>query len=101
MATTEEVEAMRKFKKQSCMIRDEDDLEQEKLLEELNRLKLENEEYKKRQHNVSFSINEKGAVAVHGLGKYPVALYKVQWEKILANQEQLRIFIKENLDNLH
>jgi regulator of replication initiation timing len=97
MATTEEVEAM---KKQSITICEDKEENISDILEELNRLKLENEEYKKRQQAVYFTVNEKGAVAVHGLGKYPVALYKVQWEKILAQQENLRNFINENLHNL-
>ncbi len=100
MATAEEVESMRNFEKQNCIDKNEEENLKD-MLDELNRLKLENEEYKKKQNIVSFSINEKGAVAVHGLGKYPVALYKVQWEKILTYQEQLRAFIKENSSNIN
>jgi hypothetical protein len=41
-------------------------------------------------------VSEKGGVSVYGLGRFPVTLYKEQWEKLLAATEQIKIFIQEN-----
>ena len=41
-------------------------------------------------------MSEKGGVSVYGLGRFPVTLYKEQWEKLLDMVEELRAFIREN-----
>ena len=66
------------------------------MMEEIKRLRMENEEFKKRQRPVSFSVSDKGAISVHGIGKYPFTLYKVQWERILDKSADLRQFIKDH-----
>lgn len=71
------------------------------MMEEIKRLRMENEEFKKRQRPISFSVNERGAVSMHGLGKYPVTLYKVQWERIMANIEPLKEYIKDHESELN
>ena len=71
------------------------------MMEELKRLKMENEEFKKRQRPVTFCVNEKGAVSMFGLGKYPVTLYKIQWERIMAHIDPLKEFIKDNEHKLN
>jgi hypothetical protein len=38
--------------------------------------------------------SEKGALSVYGLGRFPVTLYREQWEKLLAGE--IRTFIHEN-----
>jgi hypothetical protein len=45
-------------------------------------------------------VSEKGAVSVYGLGRFPVTLYKEQWEKLLAMAEQIKQFMVENNDKL-
>ena len=45
-------------------------------------------------------VSEKGAVSVYGLGRFPVTLYKEQWEKLLAMSEDIKKFIAENKDRL-
>ncbi len=66
---------------------------------ELERLKAENEALKKTRKttgNMSFKVSEKGAVSVYGLGRFPVTLYKEQWDKLLTASEQIKAFMEEN-----
>lgn len=69
---------------------------------ELERLKTENEALKqgRRGGSTSMKVSEKGAVSVYGLGRFPVTLYKEQWEKLLAMSDQIKEFIQENKDKL-
>jgi hypothetical protein len=69
----------------------------EDLKAELERLRAENEALKKpgRGH-ISVRVSEKGGVSVYGLGRFPVTLYKEQWEKLLTEAEQIKSFIKDN-----
>lgn len=70
---------------------------EEELRAELDRLKAENEALKSRgSRGVSLKVSEKGAVSVYGLGRFPVTLYKEQWEKLLDMGDEIRRFIKEN-----
>lgn len=41
-------------------------------------------------------VSEKGALSVYGLGRFPVTLYKEQWEKLLDPGEAIRQFLAEN-----
>ena len=49
---------------------------------------------------VSLKVSEKGAVSVYGLGRFPVTLYKEQWEKLLGLSEEIKTFIHENKERL-
>lgn len=61
----------------------------------------ENEALKKAlRATVSLKVSEKGAVSVYGLGRFPVTLYKGQWERLLATADQIREFIEANHDKL-
>lgn len=71
------------------------------IMEELKQLRMENSELKKRQRPITFSVTERGAVSMNGLGKYPVTLYKVQWERIISNIAPLQDFISEHEDELN
>ena len=69
----------------------------EDLKAELERLKQENERLKTRQtRGVSLKVSEKGGVSVYGLGRFPVTLYKEQWQRLLDMADDIRAFIKEN-----
>ena len=74
----------------------------ENLIAELERLKAENESLKKSRAGggVSLKVSEKGAVSVYGMGRFPVTLYKEQWEKLLAMSDQIKAFISENATRL-
>lgn len=72
-----------------------DNMTDEDLKAELERLRAENEQLKQRAvRGVSLKVSEKGAVSVYGLGRFPVTLYKEQWTKLLAMAEDIKAFIK-------
>ena len=71
--------------------------------QELERLRAENERLKQQSTKagaLSFRVSEKGAVSVYGLGRFPVTLYQEQWDKLLAQIEDLRRFIDANRASL-
>jgi hypothetical protein len=74
----------------------------EEMQTELERLKAENEALKKpaARGTISFKVSEKGAVSVYGLGRFPVTLYKEQWEKLLDRGDEIRKFMVENASKL-
>jgi hypothetical protein len=64
---------------------------------ELERLRAENEALKGRAaKRETLRVSEKGGVSVYGLGRFPVTLYKEQWEKLLAMTDDLRAFLAEH-----
>ncbi len=73
------------------------DMTPEQMQEELERLRTENEALKKRsEKGLSLKVSQKGGVSVYGLGRFPVTLYKEQWEKLLDMSDDIRAFIQEN-----
>jgi len=71
--------------------------EEENLKDELERLRAENERLKKRSsRGVTMKVSEKGALSVYGLGRFPVTLYKEQWQRLLEMADDIRVFITEN-----
>ncbi|TXH43038.1 MAG: hypothetical protein E6Q97_34845 [Desulfurellales bacterium] len=50
----------------------------------------------KQPKGLSIKVSAKGAVAVYGLGRFPVTLYKSQWDKLLAEAETIKAFIEAN-----
>ena len=69
----------------------------ENIQAELARLRAENAALKGRAATgVSLKVSEKGAVSVYGLGRFPVTLYKEQWQKLLDMAEDIRAFIREH-----
>jgi hypothetical protein len=75
------------------------DMADENIHAELERLKAENEslrEKQKRGSAVSMKVSEKGAVSVYGLGRFPVTLYQEQWSKLLSLSDDIKQFIEEN-----
>jgi hypothetical protein len=68
---------------------------------ELERLRAENSRLKQRgSRGVSMKVSEKGGVSIYGLGRFPVTLYKEQWEKLLDMSDDIRAFIQENASKL-
>lgn len=64
---------------------------------EIERLRAENEALKKpTRGQMSLRVSEKGALSVYGLGRFPVTLYREQWEKLLGMSDEIRRFIQEN-----
>jgi len=68
----------------------------EDLKAEIERLRAENENLKKpaQRGQISMKVSEKGALSVYGLGRFPVTLYREQWDKLLGVSDQIREFIK-------
>ena len=69
---------------------------------ELERLRAENAKLKQRStpRGISMKVSEKGGVSIYGMGRFPVTLYKEQWEKLLDMADEIRAFIKENQSKL-
>ena len=64
---------------------------------EIERLRAENETLKKpARGQLSLRVSEKGALSVYGMGRFPVTLYREQWEKLLGMSDQILQFIKDN-----
>jgi len=61
---------------------------------ELERLRAENEALKGRAaKGINLKVSEKGAVSVYGLGRFPLTLYKEQWEKVLDMEQDIRALV--------
>ena len=77
-------------------------MSEENLQAEIERLRAENEAFKRgpRGGGVTLKVSEKGGVSVYGLGRFPVTLYKEQWQKLLSMAEEIKKFIAENNDRL-
>jgi hypothetical protein len=74
---------------------------EEDLKAELERLRAENEALKKpTRGKVFLKVSEKGGLSVYGLGRFPVTLYREQWERLLALSDEIRNFIRDNDETL-
>jgi hypothetical protein len=71
---------------------------EEDLQAEIARLRAENEALKQpaRRGELFMKVSEKGALSVYGLGRFPVTLYREQWEKLLRMADQITEFIRQN-----
>lgn len=70
--------------------------EEELLKAEIERLRAENEALKKPARQMSLKVSEKGGLSVYGLGRFPVTLYRQQWETLLGMADEIRTFIRDN-----
>ena len=70
----------------------------EDLRQEVERLRAENEALKERSsaRPANLKVSQKGAVSLYGLGRFPVTLYKEQWERVLDMADEIRAFIAEH-----
>ena len=71
----------------------------EELRAELERLRRENEALKQKQSSprtVQLKVSQKGAVSLYGLGRFPVTLYKEQWERVIEMADEIRRFLAEH-----
>jgi hypothetical protein len=73
----------------------------EEMQKKLEKLEAENAAMKRaRNAGISIRVSEKGALSVYGLGRFPVTLYREQWERLLAASDEIKAFIAENVDKL-
>ncbi len=64
---------------------------------ELERLREENARLTGRPaRGLTLKVSEKGALSVYGLGRFPVTLYKEQWQKLLEVADEIRAFLRDN-----
>ena len=64
---------------------------------ELDRLRAENAKLKGGDKGtLSMKVSEKGALSVYGMGRFPVTLYKEQWQKLLSSASEIEAFLREN-----
>ncbi len=64
----------------------------------IDRLKAENVRLGRQPDRrvLSMKVSQKGALSVHGLGRFPVTRYKEQWTRLLAAADDIRAFLKDN-----
>ena len=65
-------------------------------LRKLNRLIA----WRKRVSKPTLRVSEKGAVALYGVGRYPLVLYKAEWRVIFQYEAQIREFLEANFKKL-
>ena len=71
---------------------------------ELARMRAENEKMKaalaeaNKPRSMTLKVGQSGGLSVYGLGRFPVTLYKEQWERLLADEsvKAIKDFIKAN-----
>jgi len=71
---------------------------------ELEALKTANAEMqaklKRGPRALSMKVSTKGALSIYGLGRFPVTLYREQWNRLLDHSDAIREFIVENASTL-
>ena len=73
---------------------------EESIEEKLARLEAENQALKKqvdrKPGELRLKVSEKGRLSIYGLGRFPVTLYKEQWNRLLDHADEIREFLKSN-----
>lgn len=49
---------------------------------------------------LNIKVSAKGGISIYGLGRFPVTLYRSQWERILDNADSMRVFISNHESEL-
>jgi len=75
--------------------------EHDDLKAQLEALKAENAALKaKKDKALSLKVSEKGGVSLYGMGRFPVTLYRQQWEKLSQHMPEVLAFIEANASKL-
>lgn len=45
---------------------------------------------------LSLKVTDKGGLSLYGLGRFPVTLYRSQWEKLISAHAEITAFIAAN-----
>jgi hypothetical protein len=73
----------------------------EDMLAMIAKLKAENNALRTRSSKaLTVRVSKVGAVSVYGLGRFPVTLYKSQWDKLLGAADDIKAFIVANESQL-
>lgn len=74
---------------------------QAELQAEIARLQAENAKLKAaKQGKLTMKVSDKGALSVYGMGRFPVTLYREQWERLAKAMPEIEAFIAANADSL-
>lgn len=76
------------------------DLAAEKRIKELEAKLAQAEANVAKAAKAAIKVSSKGGVSVYGLGRFPVTLYKSQWDKLLSMVPEIQAFIKTNESKL-
>lgn len=69
--------------------------------DELLKLREENAKLKQAQSSgLGMKVSKTGGVSVYGLGRFPVTLYRGQWEALFERIPAIKAFIEANTDKL-
>ncbi len=80
---------------------DQTKLSHNDMLAMILRLSAENDALKAAKHKaLSFKVTDKGGLSVYGLGRFPVTLYRGQWERLIKIIPEIQAFIEANADKL-
>lgn len=72
-------------------------LTQDQLLAMIAKLRAENDALRSAPpKRLTCKVSAKGALSLYGLGRFPVTLYRGQWERLLASADDITAFIKAN-----
>lgn len=61
---------------------------------------LRKEKSKAGKKGLYLQVSPKGAVSLYGMGRFPVTLYKEQWQKVIAHMEVIHQFIADHESEL-
>lgn len=53
-----------------------------------------------KQSKLTLRVSAKGALAVYGLGQWPITLYRSQWERLLPEFDNIRAFLTAHAHEL-
>lgn len=74
---------------------------QAELLAQIAKLQAENAALKaKPVRSLSLKVTEKGGISLYGMGRFPVTLYRGQWERLIGASAEITAFIEANADKL-
>ena len=45
---------------------------------------------------LTMKVSEKGALSIYGLGRFPVTLYRGQWERLATAMPDIKVFMSQN-----
>ena len=73
---------------------------EETVEQKLARLEAENqalkEQVERKPGQLRLKVSEKGGLSIYGLGRFPVTLYKEQWIRLLDHVDEIKVFLKDN-----
>ena len=67
------------------------------MLAALTKMQADNERLVAAQTSrIRFSVSQKGAISVYGLGRFPLTLHVGQWANLFASEDTLKAFIESH-----